>query len=289
MCLGVPGRVLEVNGQIAQVDFFGIRRETRLDIVDEPVAPGDYVLNHVGFAIRRIPARRSARRWRCTRAAAREADEDMMAADVRGEIDATRAPSATTPREAPVPDATAAAPARRKGADELKFRDPVRARDLAARHRAHVRPDRPRPGVGHARVRQPRAGDRQLRAARRPSRAALDVIMGPGCPVCVTDLPEVDEAVALARRTACASRPTATCCACRARRGRWPTRRPRARTSTWSTARHRRSSWRRDTDEPVVFFATGFETTAVATAAVLARRSAARTSRCSRRTSTSRR
>ena len=27
---------------------------------------------------------------------------------------------------------------------------------------------------------------------------ALDVIMGPGCPVCVTDQPEVDEAVALA-------------------------------------------------------------------------------------------
>ena len=26
----------------------------------------------------------------------------------------------------------------------------------------------------------------------------LDVIMGPGCPVCITDMPEVDEAVALA-------------------------------------------------------------------------------------------
>ena len=26
----------------------------------------------------------------------------------------------------------------------------------------------------------------------------LEVIMGPGCPVCITDMPEVDEAVALA-------------------------------------------------------------------------------------------
>src|SRR5687767_5598816 len=34
-----------------------------------------------------------------------------------------------------------------------------------------------------------------LRAALPPQ---LDVIMGPGCPVCVTDVPEVDEAVALA-------------------------------------------------------------------------------------------
>ena len=29
---------------------------------------------------------------------------------------------------------------------------------------------------------------------------ALNVIMGPGCPVCITDVPEVDEGVALARQ-----------------------------------------------------------------------------------------
>ena len=55
MCLGVPGKVLAVDGLEATVDFFGVRRRVRLDVVDEPVAPGDYVLNHVGFAIRRIP------------------------------------------------------------------------------------------------------------------------------------------------------------------------------------------------------------------------------------------
>ena len=44
MCLGVPGRVIEVHGQTATVDFFGVRRETRLDVVDEPVVPGDYIL-----------------------------------------------------------------------------------------------------------------------------------------------------------------------------------------------------------------------------------------------------
>jgi hydrogenase expression/formation protein HypC len=55
MCLGVPGRVIEIDGPIATVDFFGVRRTVSLQVVDEPVAPGDYVLNHVGFAIRRIP------------------------------------------------------------------------------------------------------------------------------------------------------------------------------------------------------------------------------------------
>lgn len=54
MCLGAPGRVVSIDGSTALVDFFGVRRSVALDIVDEPVAPGDHVLVHVGFAIRRI-------------------------------------------------------------------------------------------------------------------------------------------------------------------------------------------------------------------------------------------
>ena len=88
MCLGVPGRVLEVNGSVAQVDFFGVRRETRLDLVDEPVVPGDYVLNHVGFAIRRIPPAEIQETLALYERLLAEAEGDMMAADVRGEIDA---------------------------------------------------------------------------------------------------------------------------------------------------------------------------------------------------------
>ena len=56
MCLGVPGKVVLVNGLTATVDFWGVRKEVRLEVVDEPVQPGDYILNHVGYAIRRIPA-----------------------------------------------------------------------------------------------------------------------------------------------------------------------------------------------------------------------------------------
>ncbi len=56
MCLGVPGKIVAIDGYDADVDFWGVRKRVRLDIVDEPVAVGDYILNHVGFAIRRIPA-----------------------------------------------------------------------------------------------------------------------------------------------------------------------------------------------------------------------------------------
>jgi hydrogenase expression/formation protein HypC len=91
MCLGVPGRVVAVNGQSATVDFWGIRRETRLDVIDEPVAPGDYILNHVGFAIRKIPVTEIQETLSLYELLLREAGSDMMADDVRSEIAAARA------------------------------------------------------------------------------------------------------------------------------------------------------------------------------------------------------
>ena len=91
MCLGVPGRVLSVAGDVASVDFFGVRRDVRLDIVDEPVAPGDYILNHVGFAIRRIPPEDIGETLALYETLLAEASKgDLMAADVRGEIEGTR-------------------------------------------------------------------------------------------------------------------------------------------------------------------------------------------------------
>jgi len=88
MCLGVPGRVVAVNGLTAIVDFWGARRETRLDVVDEPVVPGDYILNHVGFAIRKIPAGEIQETLALYELLLKETEGDMMAADVRGEITA---------------------------------------------------------------------------------------------------------------------------------------------------------------------------------------------------------
>jgi hydrogenase expression/formation protein HypC len=87
MCLGVPGRVVSVSEWTAVVDFWGVRREVRLDIVDEPVSPGDYVLNHVGFAIRRIPAEDIEQTLALYEELIEQAPEDdLMALDVRGEI-----------------------------------------------------------------------------------------------------------------------------------------------------------------------------------------------------------
>jgi hydrogenase expression/formation protein HypC len=88
MCLGVPGKVLAIEGMVATVDFFGVKKELRLEIVDEPVTVGDYVLNHVGYAIRRIPPEEVQETLALFEQILEVsgAREDLMAADVRGEI-----------------------------------------------------------------------------------------------------------------------------------------------------------------------------------------------------------
>ena len=53
MCLGVPGKVVSIKEDIAEVDFGGIRREVSLLICPD-VMEEDYVLVHVGFAIQRL-------------------------------------------------------------------------------------------------------------------------------------------------------------------------------------------------------------------------------------------
>ncbi|HUK66834.1 MAG TPA: HypC/HybG/HupF family hydrogenase formation chaperone [Anaeromyxobacteraceae bacterium] len=92
MCLGVPGKVLAVDGLCATVDFFGVTKTLRLDIVDEPVAVGDYVLNHVGFAIRRIAPEEAEETLKLFEEVLSSAKQgDLMAEDVRSEIAAGRA------------------------------------------------------------------------------------------------------------------------------------------------------------------------------------------------------
>jgi hydrogenase expression/formation protein HypC len=57
MCLAVPGKVIEIEGdgelRMARVDFSGVQRQACLAYVPEAQL-GDYVLVHVGFAISRI-------------------------------------------------------------------------------------------------------------------------------------------------------------------------------------------------------------------------------------------
>ncbi|HOK06255.1 MAG TPA: HypC/HybG/HupF family hydrogenase formation chaperone [Syntrophales bacterium] len=55
MCIAFPGKILTIGeDNVAVIDISGTRREVSLDIIDEPVAVGDYVICHAGFAIQRL-------------------------------------------------------------------------------------------------------------------------------------------------------------------------------------------------------------------------------------------
>jgi hydrogenase expression/formation protein HypC len=57
MCVAVPGRVLEIEGNVARVDFFGNVVKVNVSLVDAAV--GDYVLTHAGVAIEKLDAERA--------------------------------------------------------------------------------------------------------------------------------------------------------------------------------------------------------------------------------------
>ena len=54
MCLGVPMQILEINDDMVVAEIDGVQREASLMMLGEPVAVGDYVIVHAGFAIARI-------------------------------------------------------------------------------------------------------------------------------------------------------------------------------------------------------------------------------------------
>lgn len=172
-----------------------------------------------------------------------------------------------SPTPAPGPpgadDAAPAAPA------PLQFRDPARARALVAalaRLTAHRSADDPL-SIMHV------CGSHEQAIARFGLRAALPrtlrVIMGPGCPVCVTDAPEVDEAVALADAGLRVATYGDMLRVPGSGRSLADARAEGARVEVVYSVTQAAALAAEAPGEPLVFFASGFETTAVATAAVL--------------------
>jgi hydrogenase expression/formation protein HypC len=58
MCLGIPGQIVDIvddANSIAKVDVSGVKRNVSVALVrPEGIAPGDWVLIHVGFAMSKI-------------------------------------------------------------------------------------------------------------------------------------------------------------------------------------------------------------------------------------------
>lgn len=152
--------------------------------------------------------------------------------------------------------------------DKIEFRDAARGRALSERL------ERTLASGGRAVTVMHVCGSHEQAIARYGLRARfpknLHVQMGPGCPVCVTDAPEIDACVALARR---GHRVLTYGDMLRVPGGALSLEDARAEGARVEVvyAATQAAEIARATSEPVIFFATGFETTAVATAAVLLR------------------
>ncbi|HSP34997.1 MAG TPA: hydrogenase formation protein HypD, partial [Thermoanaerobaculia bacterium] len=148
----------------------------------------------------------------------------------------------------------------------LEFRDPQLARSMAATLQRVVDSIGRKVAVMHV------CGSHEQAIAKFGLRSVfpreLDVIMGPGCPVCVTDTPEVDEGVLLAQQGVRIATfgdmlkvpgTVRSLADAQAAGGK----------IDLIYSPKQAVDLARSTKEEVVFFATGFETTAVATAAVI--------------------
>lgn len=64
MCLGIPMQITEVDGFVARCQAKGVEREVSLFLLaDDSIEPGDFVLVHLGNAIRKVSAEDAASSW----------------------------------------------------------------------------------------------------------------------------------------------------------------------------------------------------------------------------------
>lgn len=64
MCLGIPMKVIAVDGYLARCEARGVERDVSLFMMqDEPVAIGEFVMVHVGYAIQKMTAQDARSAW----------------------------------------------------------------------------------------------------------------------------------------------------------------------------------------------------------------------------------
>ena len=64
MCLGIPMKVIEVEGFNARCEAKGVEREVSLFMLqDQEIRVGDYVMIHVGYAIQKMTPQEARSAW----------------------------------------------------------------------------------------------------------------------------------------------------------------------------------------------------------------------------------
>jgi len=64
MCLGIPMQIVEINGFNARCTAKGIEREVSLFMLQhEPIAVGEFVMVHVGYALQKMTEQDAQSTW----------------------------------------------------------------------------------------------------------------------------------------------------------------------------------------------------------------------------------
>ena len=64
MCLGIPMRVVSIDGLIARCEAKGVERDANLLMLEsEAVGVGDYVVVHLGYAMNKIGLEEAMAAW----------------------------------------------------------------------------------------------------------------------------------------------------------------------------------------------------------------------------------
>lgn len=76
MCLGIPMKVVEIDGFMARCEAKGVMRDVSLFMLQhEHVEPGDHVMVHVGYAIEKMTEHDARSAW--------EIYDEMLATEVQ--------------------------------------------------------------------------------------------------------------------------------------------------------------------------------------------------------------
>jgi hydrogenase expression/formation protein HypC len=91
MCLGIPGRIVEIHDDrglpMGMVDFGGVRREVCLAYVADQVRLGDYAIVHVGFAISLVDEEEARRTFEALREMSQLDELDWLREVAQQELD----------------------------------------------------------------------------------------------------------------------------------------------------------------------------------------------------------
>lgn len=85
MCLAIPSRVISIDekNNLATLETMGVQRQASLDLMDEGVCVGEYVLLHIGYVMSKIDEKDALESLKLYEEMIEKMDEEYVDEDYR--------------------------------------------------------------------------------------------------------------------------------------------------------------------------------------------------------------